>query len=199
MEPIVEPNPSFIVLITCSGGRVVRARNRDTRNRATKALSLIAEVRSIMAMMLNATRRETISVLIFIQINQVLTIKMDTTDRLHSPVGEKVAGRKDSEFTPFLTGVFYKKEFLLVVPVEKLGERQHTSVTVSSNYAEETLPYIMSVDGAVFPEHIFQHHSRKRFCTMNTTSSSVKDGIVGHTLLTCLRYGKSADRFSGPE
>ena len=64
IDAIVPPKPSLSVLTTLSAGRVVNARNTETRNRAIKALSLIFDVRMIIARILIATRTDIIVMLI---------------------------------------------------------------------------------------------------------------------------------------
>jgi len=61
---MVFPKPSFIVLTIVSGGKVVRARNAETRNRAINAFSFKVDVRMIIAMMLIATSIEIVTRLI---------------------------------------------------------------------------------------------------------------------------------------
>ena len=55
IDPIVFPKPSLIVLTIIFAGKVVNARNSDTRKRAINALSFSLEVRRIIAMILIPT------------------------------------------------------------------------------------------------------------------------------------------------
>jgi len=52
IEAIVFPNPSLIVLTIMFAGKVVKARNRETRKRAIKAFNFNLEVRIIIAAIL---------------------------------------------------------------------------------------------------------------------------------------------------
>jgi len=56
IAPIVLPKPSFIWVIIVCAGRVKKARNKETRSSATKELSLIFEVRTIIPMILTITK-----------------------------------------------------------------------------------------------------------------------------------------------
>jgi hypothetical protein len=64
IDAIVFPNPAFIVLTISAGGRVVKARKTETRKSATNAFSLRLEVRMMIAIILIATRMETVTMLI---------------------------------------------------------------------------------------------------------------------------------------
>ena len=76
MEAIVLPKPSLIVFITLSAGSVVKARKRETRKRAMKALSFRLEVRTIIATMLIATSNEVINMLILLYVKKRYAIKI---------------------------------------------------------------------------------------------------------------------------
>jgi hypothetical protein len=60
IDPIVPPKPSLIVFIIVSAGRVVKARSRETINRAIKACNLSLVVRIMISIILIRTRREII-------------------------------------------------------------------------------------------------------------------------------------------
>jgi len=64
IEVIVFPNPFLIVLTTVPGGSVVKARKIGTRKSAIKAFSFRLEVSKMMAIILTATRIETVTRLI---------------------------------------------------------------------------------------------------------------------------------------
>jgi hypothetical protein len=58
IDPIVPPNPSLMVLIIVSAGRVANASKRETTNRAMKACNLRLEVRITIAIILIMTNME---------------------------------------------------------------------------------------------------------------------------------------------
>jgi hypothetical protein len=58
IEAVVAPKPSLMILRISFPGKAVMARNKETINRETKALSLNFEVSRMMAVMLTNTRRE---------------------------------------------------------------------------------------------------------------------------------------------
>jgi hypothetical protein len=64
MEAMVLPNPSLRVATMVVGGKVVKARKRETRKRAMKALSLYLEVSTMIPMILMPTSAEVCRVLI---------------------------------------------------------------------------------------------------------------------------------------
>jgi hypothetical protein len=55
IDPIVDPNPSFIVLIIVSEGKTASAKTTETTKSAMKACSFSDEVRKIIAIMLIIT------------------------------------------------------------------------------------------------------------------------------------------------
>jgi len=65
MEAIVFPNPVLSVVTIVLTGRVVKARKRETRKRATKAFSFILEVRIIIATMLIPTSTDVVRTSIY--------------------------------------------------------------------------------------------------------------------------------------
>jgi hypothetical protein len=59
IDPIVLPNPSLIVFIIVSAGRVVKASNKETIKSAIKACNLSLVVRIIIKIIQITTSRET--------------------------------------------------------------------------------------------------------------------------------------------
>jgi hypothetical protein len=63
IDPIVEPKPSFMVLIMVSAGNTASARNTETTKSAMKAWSFSEEVRKIIAIILIITNIEITGIL----------------------------------------------------------------------------------------------------------------------------------------
>lgn len=92
------PKPSFRVLTIVLTGSVVKARNRDTRNKAMNAFNFNLDVRIIIARMLTPTR---------VDVNKTLIISTYVKNRYATNIAAVKPARSASSPHPIACRVFF--------------------------------------------------------------------------------------------
>jgi len=109
--------------------------------------------------------------------------EVDRRERFYSTVGEKVAGREDTEFSPvFLILARNKKNLRLIIPIHDLAVRVNRSVAVNACKNKNSGHQVFPVKSEKWFKQFLDVDTTEGLCTVYTPAFSIKYGMKSFCL-----------------